>query len=108
MHRVRMLKYHGIKPYIVFDGGDLPAKLGTEDDRAQSVQSPGRLPLGPPERQLTLCPLRLRRRAENLAKAMALNDQGRAKEARELYTKCIDVTPELALQFIKVSPITQT
>jgi hypothetical protein len=37
MHRVRMLKYHGIKPYIVFDGGALPAKLVTEDDRAQSV-----------------------------------------------------------------------
>ncbi|KAL7416292.1 PIN domain-like protein [Mrakia frigida] len=76
MHRVRLLKYHGVKPYIVFDGGDLPAKLGTEDDRAQ-------------------------RRSENLLKANALHDQGRIKEARELYTKCIDVTPELALQFIK-------
>jgi hypothetical protein len=38
MHRVRLLKYHGVKPYVVFDGGHLPAKSGTEDERAQYVQ----------------------------------------------------------------------
>lgn len=37
MHRVRMLKHHGITPYIVFDGGPLPAKKGTEDKRAKSA-----------------------------------------------------------------------
>ena len=35
MHRVRMLRHHGIEPYIVFDGGPLPAKKVTEVSRAQ-------------------------------------------------------------------------
>lgn len=34
MNKVNMLKYHGITPYIVFDGGPLPAKAKTETDRA--------------------------------------------------------------------------
>jgi exonuclease-1 len=29
MYRVRMLRYHGITPFVVFDGGPLPAKQGT-------------------------------------------------------------------------------
>jgi len=35
MHRVRMLRHFGITPYIVFDGGPLPAKKGTEESRAK-------------------------------------------------------------------------
>jgi hypothetical protein len=35
MHRVRLLRYHGITPFIVFDGGPLPAKKGTEESRAK-------------------------------------------------------------------------
>lgn len=37
MGKIRMLQYFGIKPYVVFDGGLLPNKMGTERDRAQSV-----------------------------------------------------------------------
>jgi hypothetical protein len=37
MHRVRMLRHHGVTPLMVFDGGPLPAKRGTEVDRASSV-----------------------------------------------------------------------
>ena len=44
-----------------------------------------------------------RRRGESLAKANALAAQGRSKEARDIYTKCVDVTPEMAYQLIKVS-----
>lgn len=33
MHRVRMLKHYGVTPLIVFDGGLLPSKMGTEDER---------------------------------------------------------------------------
>jgi len=33
MYRVRMLRYHGITPFVVFDGGPLPAKRGTEESR---------------------------------------------------------------------------
>ncbi|ORY32105.1 PIN domain-like protein [Naematelia encephala] len=76
MYRVRMLRHHGIEPYVVFDGGPLPAKKGTEDSRAKS-------------------------RAANLARATSLESQGRLKEAREAYTKCLDITPEMAFQLIK-------
>lgn len=44
-----------------------------------------------------------RSRAENLARAQALEGQGRLRDARDLYTKCVDITPEMALQLIKVS-----
>lgn len=77
MYRVRMLRYHGITPFVVFDGGPLPAKQGTEDSRAKS-------------------------RAGHLARAQAFEAQGRLKEARDCYTKCLDITPEMAFQLIKV------
>lgn len=37
MYRVRMLRHYGVEPYVVFDGGPLPAKRGTEDSRARWV-----------------------------------------------------------------------
>ena len=77
MHRVRLLRHHGIKPYLVFDGGPLPAKQGTEAERRQ-------------------------RREENLSRANALAAQGKQSQAREYYVKCIDVTPQMAYQLIKV------
>lgn len=80
MHRVRLLRHHGIEPYIVFDGGPLPAKKGTETDRKK-------------------------KREESLRRGNALAAQGKHSEAREHYTKCVDVTPQMAYQFIKVSGI---
>jgi exonuclease-1 len=76
MHRVRLLQYHNIQPYIVFDGGPLPAKKNTESDRKQ-------------------------KREENLSRGNALAIQGKHREARECYVKCVDVTPQMAYQFIK-------
>ncbi|WVR04941.1 hypothetical protein IAU60_001953 [Kwoniella sp. DSM 27419] len=76
MHRVRLLRYHGITPYVVFDGGPLPAKKGTEVSRAKS-------------------------RVENLDRARAMESQGRWREARDFYTRCLDITPEMAYQLIK-------
>lgn len=35
MYRVRFLRHHGIEPFLVFDGGPLPAKKGTEVSRAK-------------------------------------------------------------------------
>lgn len=55
--------------------------------------------LGPYELQLIID----RSRAENLARATSLESQGRQKEARDYYTKCVDITPEMAYQLIKVS-----
>jgi exonuclease-1 len=91
-----MLKHYGITPLMVFDGGPLPAKRGTEVDRAKFVR--------PKRFRLTFANLSLvrRRREDNLSKANALAAQGRSKDARDLYTKCVDVIPEMALQLIKV------
>lgn len=87
MNRVGMLRHHGITPYVVFDGGPLPAKRGTEVSRAKWVHR-GRADT--------------RSRSDNLARAYAYEAQGRLKEARDCYTKCIDITPEMAYQLIKV------
>ncbi|KAI0319311.1 PIN domain-like protein [Amylostereum chailletii] len=76
MQKVRLLRAHGIRPYLVFDGGPLPAKRGTEGERKQ-------------------------RRAENKARGDAFAAQGRHTEARECYCKCVDVTPQMAFQVIK-------
>ncbi|KAI0077360.1 PIN domain-like protein [Panus rudis PR-1116 ss-1] len=76
MHRVRLLKHYGITPYIVFDGGPLPAKKGTESERKK-------------------------RREENLSRANSLAAQGKLTQAREYYVKCVDVTPQMAYQLIK-------
>jgi 5'-3' exonuclease len=80
MHRVRLLKHHNITPYVVFDGGPLPAKIGTESTRHQS-------------------------REKNRVKALSLDKEGKHSEARECFTKAVDVTPEMAYQLIKVSPM---
>ncbi|ESK88357.1 exodeoxyribonuclease 1 [Moniliophthora roreri MCA 2997] len=76
MERVRLLRHHGIEPYIIFDGGPLPAKQGTEIERKK-------------------------KREENIARGHALASQGKHSQAREYYTKCVDVTPQMAFQFIK-------
>lgn len=76
MQRIRLLRHHKIQPYVVFDGGPLPAKRSTERDRKQ-------------------------RREENLAKAKALAAEGKHSQAREFYGKCVDVTPQMAFQLIK-------
>jgi exonuclease-1 len=76
MHRVRLLRHHKIQPYIVFDGGPLPAKRGTEVERRK-------------------------RREENLKQARVLEAKGKQSQARDFYVKCVDITPQMAYQVIK-------
>ncbi|KAF5389542.1 hypothetical protein D9757_004079 [Collybiopsis confluens] len=76
MERVRLLRHHGVEPYIVFDGGPLPAKKGTEVERK-------------------------RKRDEHLARGNLLASQGNHSQARECYLKSVDVTPQMAYQLIK-------
>ncbi|BGP24345.1 hypothetical protein JCM10295v2_003255 [Rhodotorula toruloides] len=76
MHRVRMLKYYGVTPFLVFDGGLLPSKMGTEDDREK-------------------------RRSDALAKGNAFLAEGKAGQARECFVKAVDITPAMAYQLIK-------
>jgi len=77
MNHIRLLKHHNITPFVVLDGGPLPAKRGTESSRQAS-------------------------RDDNRVKAIALSEQGKHAEAQPYYTKALDVTPEMAFQFIKV------
>ncbi|GAA5924300.1 hypothetical protein JCM1841_001355 [Sporobolomyces salmonicolor] len=76
MHRVRMLKYYGVTPLIVFDGGLLPSKMGTEDEREK-------------------------RRSDALAKGNVFLAEGKTSQARECFVKAVDVTPAMAYQLIK-------
>ncbi|KAG7095376.1 hypothetical protein E1B28_006133 [Marasmius oreades] len=76
MERVRILRHHGIEPYIVFDGGPLQAKRGTESERKK-------------------------KREDNIAKGHMFAAQGNHSAARECYTKAVDVTPQMAFQLIK-------
>ncbi|KAL8278126.1 hypothetical protein RQP46_009450 [Phenoliferia psychrophenolica] len=76
MHRVRMLKHFGVTPLIVFDGGLLPSKMGTEGDRE-------------------------RKRTDALAKGTAFLAEGKKGLARDCFVKAVDVTPEMAYQLIK-------
>ncbi|KAG5518137.1 hypothetical protein PMAC_003323 [Pneumocystis sp. 'macacae'] len=77
MHRVKMLKHYGIKMFIVFDGGYLPSKSETENQRGK-------------------------RRAESKAKGLEFLAQNKRRLAMEQFQKCINVTPEMAYEFIKV------
>ncbi|KAJ1022631.1 hypothetical protein NDA18_004973 [Ustilago nuda] len=42
------------------------------------------------------------KRSENLARAQKLEAEGKLQQARDLYAKCVDITPEMAYQLIKV------
>ncbi|GAA5903716.1 hypothetical protein JCM8208_006557 [Rhodotorula glutinis] len=76
MHRVRMLKHFGVTPVLVFDGGLLPSKMGTEDAREA-------------------------KRADALARGRAFLAEGKGGQARECFVKAVDVTPAMAFQLIK-------
>jgi len=76
MHYVKMLKFNGVQPIIVFDGGKLPSKRHTEEDRHS-------------------------KREENKAKGLEYLRAGDKKKAFECFQKCVDVTPEMAYQVMK-------
>ncbi|KAJ5780569.1 XPG/RAD2 endonuclease [Penicillium paradoxum] len=76
LNRVRMLLFFGVKPYLVFDGDNLPSKSGTEQDR-------------------------YRRRQESKALGLELQRKGRMPEAYQEFQKAVDVTPFMARQLIE-------
>ena len=71
-----MLLFFGVKPYLVFDGDNLPSKSGTEQDRH-------------------------RRRQESKALGLELQRKGRIPEAYQEFQKAVDVTPYMARQLIE-------
>ncbi|KAI8600294.1 PIN domain-like protein [Dissophora ornata] len=76
MRKIEMFKFFGVKPYVVFDGGNLPSKAVTEQDR-------------------------LSRREESKKLAMDLFHAGKSNLALEQFRKCVDVTPEMAFAVIQ-------
>ncbi|KAJ5252085.1 XPG/RAD2 endonuclease [Penicillium chrysogenum] len=76
LNRVRMLLFFGVKPYLVFDGDNLPSKAGTEQDR-------------------------YRRRQESKSLGLDLQRKGRMPEAYQEFQKAVDVTPYMARQLIE-------
>ncbi|OAE29750.1 hypothetical protein AXG93_3884s1460 [Marchantia polymorpha subsp. ruderalis] len=77
MHRVNLLRHHGVQPVLVFDGGVLPMKMDQEQIRARS-------------------------RKENLQRAQEHERSGNHTAAFQCYQKAVDITPVIALSLIKV------
>src|SRR5260370_39292060 len=43
LKRIRLMRHHKVEPFLVFDGGPLPAKTCTEEDREKYVDYLGGL-----------------------------------------------------------------
>ncbi|CAM6091433.1 unnamed protein product [Calypogeia fissa] len=77
MHRIRMLLYNKITPVVVFDGGRLPLKALTEQNRRRG-------------------------RDDNLQKAERKLAEGDLLSAQDHFQKAIEITPAMAHELIKV------
>ncbi|KAK1275541.1 Exonuclease 1 [Acorus gramineus] len=77
MHRVNLLRHHGIRPVLVFDGGLLPMKIEQENKRART-------------------------RKENLERALEHEAAGNSAAAYECFQKSVDVSPAMAFELIQV------
>ncbi|XP_004375912.1 exonuclease 1 [Trichechus manatus latirostris] len=78
MKFVNMLLSHGIKPVLVFDGCTLPSKKEVEKSRRE-------------------------RRQANLLKGKQLLREGKVSEARECFTRSINITHAMAHKVIKAA-----
>lgn len=76
MNRVRMLIHFGVTPYLIFDGDNLPSKAGTEKDRRE-------------------------RRKEGKRLGLELLKVGKVAQAQQELQKAVDVTSEMAREFIE-------
>ncbi|KAI8855196.1 PIN domain-like protein [Chytridium lagenaria] len=76
MKNVNLLRKYGVEPYMVFDGGVLPMKACTEKDR--------------------------KRHYDMLACSNMELERGNKVRATELFQQCVDVTPAMAYELIKV------
>lgn len=70
MQQIQLLLNHGIRPLIVFDGCDLPAKRVTNEKRRTE-------------------------RIENIKIAQKLEERGLIQEANEHYQKSVEITPNV-------------
>ncbi|KAJ3109250.1 hypothetical protein HDU97_007744 [Phlyctochytrium planicorne] len=77
MKYVQLMRKNGVEPFLVFDGGYLPMKGGTERTRHL-------------------------RKKELLSQANEELLKGNTTKATELFQCCVDVTPYMAFELIKV------
>lgn len=78
MKFVDMLLTFSVKPILVFDGRNLPSKQEVEKARRE-------------------------RREANLNKGRQLLREGKLSEARDCFTRCVNITPAMAHNLIKVA-----
>ncbi|ERE73298.1 exonuclease 1 isoform X2 [Cricetulus griseus] len=78
MKFVNMLLSHGVKPILVFDGCTLPSKKEVERSRRE-------------------------RRQSNLLKGKQLLREGKVSEARECFTRSVNITHAMAHKVIKAA-----
>ncbi|KAK2922298.1 exonuclease 1 isoform X1 [Channa argus] len=78
MKFVDMLLTFGVKPILVFDGRNLPSKREVEKARRE-------------------------RREANLQKGRQLLREGKLSEARDCFTRCVNITPAMAHNLIKAA-----
>lgn len=77
MQKVNLLRQHGVKPLLIFDGGLLPMKEEQEIKRARS-------------------------RKVNFERALEHEQSGNSSAAYDCYQKAVDITPQIAFQLVKV------
>uniref|UniRef100_N1QZI2 Exonuclease 1 n=1 Tax=Aegilops tauschii TaxID=37682 RepID=N1QZI2_AEGTA len=77
MHHVNLLRHHKVVPVVVFDGGSMPCKSATDEDRHK-------------KRELSLV----------LGKEKL--KQGNTAAAIDLFRKAVQITPSMAYQLIQV------
>ncbi|KAK7314630.1 hypothetical protein VNO77_33157 [Canavalia gladiata] len=76
MHRVNLLRYYKITPVVVFDGGNVPCKAATEEERN-------------------------RKRRANRELAMAKLKEGNVNAASDLFQRAVNITPLMAHKLIQ-------
>jgi 5'-3' exonuclease len=72
-----MMRFHNIRPVLVFDGGYLPSKQTKETERRE-------------------------KRNEYRQRGKRFLSEGERSRAIDAFQKCIDVTPEMALNVMQV------
>ncbi|KAH7658537.1 XPG/Rad2 endonuclease protein [Dioscorea alata] len=77
MHHIDLLRHYKITPVVVFDGGSMPCKAATENERH-------------------------RRRETNLESAKEKLKQGDVRGAVELFQRAVRITPSMAHQLIQI------
>ncbi|OEL21173.1 Exonuclease 1 [Dichanthelium oligosanthes] len=77
MHHINLLRHYKVVPVVVFDGGSMPCKAATDNERQ-------------------------RRRELNLKLAKEKLKQGNKAAAIDLFRKAVHITPAMAYQLIQI------